>query len=110
MANLVDRCEFAPKRFWAGEFPVVTDTGTAGEAISQYDMIMTATDGGVTTIKKATTEGIANVAGIALTAADVDEPVVYALTGEVFADAVGLNGIDAAAAKAALRKLSIFMK
>lgn len=112
MASLVEQREFTPKKFWAGEFPVVTDTGTAGEAISQYDLIMSVTDetSGAVTLEKATTAGIANVVGIALTAAAADEPVVYALTGEVFADAVGLNDIDAAAAKAALRKLSIFMK
>ena len=61
-------------------------------------------------IMKATTDGIANVEGIAVSAAAEGEPVVYILTGEVFTDAVGLNGIDPAAAKAACRKLSIFLK
>jgi len=51
------------------------------------------------------------VVGIAVSTADAaGDPVVYIMTGEVFADSVGLNGIDAAAAKAACRKLSIFLK
>ena len=27
MANLIERREYTPKRFYAGEFPVVTETG-----------------------------------------------------------------------------------
>lgn len=107
MANLIERREYAPKRFYAGEFPVVTETGTAGEAIALHDLVMSSDTG----IVKATTEGIANVVGIAVSEAEAkDDPVVYILTGEVFTDSVGLNGIDAAAAKAACRKLSIFLK
>ena len=44
MANLVEKREFTPKKFYAGEFPVVTDTGTAGKKVAQYDMIMSVTD------------------------------------------------------------------
>ena len=61
-------------------------------------------------VLKATKAGIANVAGIAISDAAIGEPVIYILTGEVFADVVKTNDIDAAEAKAALRKLSIFMK
>lgn len=61
-------------------------------------------------ILKATKEGIANVAGIAMHAAQVGEPVVYIMTGEVFADAINTNDMEADEAKAALRKLSIFLK
>lgn len=107
MANLIERREYTPKRFYAGEFPVVTETGTAGEAIALHDLVMSSETG----IVKATKTGIANVVGIAVSeAAAKDDPIVYILTGEVFADSVGLNGIDAAAAKAACRKLSIFLK
>ena len=107
MAELIERREYTPKRFYAGEFPVVTETGTAGGAIALYDLVMSSDTG----IVKATKAGIANVVGIAVSeAAAADDPVVYILTGEVFADSVGLNGIDAAAAKAACRKLSIFLK
>lgn len=111
MANLVEKRSFTPQKFYAGEFPVVRDTGTAGAAIAQYGMIMTVTDeeAGTVTLQPATTAGIANVVGIAITAAAKDEPVVYIMTGEVFADAVNMGDIDAAAAKAALRKLCIFL-
>lgn len=107
MANLIERREYTPKRFYAGEFPVVTETGTAGGTIALHDLVMSSDTG----IVKATTEGIANVVGIAVSAAEAEgDPVVYILTGEVFTDSVGLNGIDPAAAKAACRKLSIFLK
>ena len=60
---------------------------------------------------EATKAGIANVVGIAVSeAAAADDPVVYILTGEVFADSVGLDGITVDEAKAACRKLSIFLK
>ena len=112
MANLVEKREFTPKKFYAGEFPVVTDTRTAGKKVAQYDMIMSVTDdtSGAVTLEPATTAGIANVVGIAVNAAEADEPVVYIMTGEVFADAVNIGTVDTAAAKAALRKLSIFLK
>ncbi len=107
MADLIERREFNPTKFYAGEFPVVTETGTAGGAIALHDLVMSSDTG----VVKATTEGIANVVGIAVSAAAAEgDPVVYILTGEVFADSVGLNGIDPAAAKAACRKLCIFLK
>ena len=108
MANLIERREYTPKRFYAGEFPVVTETGTAGEAIALHDLVMSSETG----IVKATKTGIANVVGIAVSeAAAKDDPIVYILTGEVFADAVGIGStLTAAEAKAACRKLSIFLK
>lgn len=111
MANLVEKRNFTPQKFYAGEFPVVTETGTAGAVIAQHDMIMSVTDedSGAVTLQPATTAGIANVVGIAINAAAKDEPVVYIMTGQVFADAVNIGTIDAAAAKAALRKLCIFL-
>ena len=49
--------------------------------------------------------------GIAVSeAAAAGDPVVYIMTGEVFADSVGLDGITVDEAKAACRKLSIFLK
>lgn len=107
MADLIERRSYEPKRFYAGEFPVVTETDTAGEPIALHDLVMSSETG----IVKATTDGIANVVGIAVSTAEAkDDPVVYILTGEVFTDSVGLNGIDTAVAKAACRKLSIFLK
>lgn len=112
MANLVEKLgEYAPKRFFAGEFPVVRDTGTAGEAIAQYDLVMTDASGELMKAKATEEGGIENLAGIAVNDAAEGEPVVFIMTGEVFADAVGLDAtITVDAAKAALRKLSIFLK
>ena len=107
MADLIERREYTPKKFSAGEFPAVPETGTAGGAIALYDLVMSSDTG----IVKATKAGIANVVGIAVSeAAAADDPVVYILTGEVFADSVGLDGITVDEAKAACRKLSIFLK
>lgn len=108
MSNLAERLgEYSPKMVLAGEFPMLTETGTAGEAIGQWDIVMLDAAGSV---KKATTAGIDTVAGIAAVAAEKNDPVVYYMTGEFFTDAIGMNGIEAAAAKTALRKLSIFLR
>lgn len=107
MADLIERREYTPKKFYAGEFPVVNETGTAGGAIALHDLVMSSDAG----IVKATTEGIENVVGIAVSTAEAaGDPVVYIMTGEVFADSVGLDGITVDEAKAACRKLSIFLK
>ena len=108
MAELIERREYTPKRFYAGEFPAVPETGTAGGAIALHDLVMSSDTG----IVKATKEGSANVVGIAVSeAAAAGDPVVYIMTGEVFADAVGIDStLTAAEAKAACRKLSIFLK
>ena len=108
MAELIERREYTPKRFYAGEFPAVPETGTAGGAIALHDLVMSSDTG----IVKATKEGIANVVGIAVSeAAAAGDPVVYIMTGEVFADAVDIDStLTAAEAKAACRKLSIFLK
>ena len=108
MAELIERREYTPKRFYAGEFPAVPETGTAGGAIALHDLVMSSDTG----IVKATKTGIANVVGIAVSeAAATGDPVVYIMTGEVFADSVGIDSsMTAAEAKAACRKLSIFLK
>ena len=62
MSNLVENRIYSPAKFWAGEFPVVTESGKAAAAISQYDLIMSDGSGGLV---KATNEGIANLVGIA---------------------------------------------
>ena len=106
MAELIERRNYEPKKFYTGEFPVVTETGTAGGKIALHDLVMTSEAG----IVKATKEGIANVVGIAVSEAAAGDPVVYIMTGEVFADSVGINDMTAEEAKAACRKLSIFLK
>ena len=109
MSELVERLgEYSPKMVFAGEFPMLTDTGTAGEVVNQWDIIMLDTATG--NVKRATAAGIDTVVGIAAVAAAKNDPVVYYMTGEFFTDAIGMNGIDEATAKAALRKLSIFLR
>jgi len=107
VADLIERREYTPKKFYAGEFPAVPETGTAGGAIALHDLVMSSDAG----IVKATKEGIENVVGIAVSTAEAaGDPVVYIMNGEVFADSVGLDGITVDEAKAACRKLSIFLK
>lgn len=97
-----------PKNFFAGDFPIVPETGIAGAAIEEHTPVTTNDDGEIVPITSATT---AAVIGISAEAAAKDDPVVYYLTGEYFTDAVNIpNGVEVATLKAALRKLSIFLK
>ena len=79
MANLIERREYTPKRFYAGEFPVVTETGTAGGAIALYDLVMSSDTG----IVKATKAGIANVVGIAVPSPGTSIPMAMPTTTAV---------------------------
>ena len=109
MANYaVETRSTEPKNFFAGDFPIVPETGTAGAAIAKHTPVTVNNDGKIAPIAAATT---AAVIGISAEAAAEDDPVVYYMTGEFFADALNIpNGVDTAALKAALRKLSIFLK
>ena len=97
-----------PKNFFAGEFPTVRETGTAGAVIAEYTPVTTDGDGKFVPIAAGTKDA---VIGIAAAAAGKDEPVVYYMTGEFFADAINVPvGITIAEVKAACRKISIFLK
>ena len=97
-----------PKNFFAGEFPTVPETGTAGAVIAEYKPVTTGSDGKIVPIAAETKDA---VIGIAAAAAGKDEPVVYYMTGEFFADAINVPaGITIAEVKAACRKISIFLK
>ena len=97
-----------PKNFFAGEFPTVPEKGTAGAAIAEYTPATTDGDGKIIPIAAETKDA---VIGIAAAAAGKDEPVVYYMTGEFFADAINVPaGITIAEVKAACRKISIFLK
>ena len=97
-----------PKNFFAGEFPTVPETGTAGAASAEYTPVTTGGDGKIGPIAAETKDA---VIGIAAAAAGKDEPVVYYMTGEFFADAINVPaGITIAEVKAACRKISIFLK
>lgn len=103
-----------PKNFFAGEFPTVPETGTAGAAIAEYTPVTVDTDGNIVPIAAASgdTEATTDaVIGIAAAAAAKGEPIVYYMTGEFFADAINVpTGITIAEVKAACRKISIFLK
>ena len=103
-----------PKNFFAGEFPTVPESGTAGAAIAEYTPVTTDADGKIVPIAAASGDTAATidaVIGITAAAAAKDEPVMYYMTGEFFADAINLPaGITIAEVKAACRKISIFLK
>ena len=74
-----------PKNFFAGDFPTLTETGIAGAAL--------------------------DVVGITAAAAEAEEPAVYYMTGEFFAEALVLpDGVEMEALKDAFRKISIFLR
>lgn len=79
MADMIERREYSPKKFYAGEFPVVTETGTAGEAIAQYDLIGPGTNG-LVKVTAGEDGAIGEIAGIAVSAAAKNDPVVYILS------------------------------
>lgn len=90
-----------------GQFPIETETGTAGEAISRGDLVVNTA--GI--VEKATSDTLANVSGIAAHQAIKDIPVNYYATGEFFATGINLpDSVTLATAKAALAKLNIYLK
>jgi len=103
------------KNFFAGDFPTVPETGTAGVAIAEHTPVTVDTNGKIVPIAPAAGETtpatIDAVIGITAAAAGKDEPVVYYMTGEFLADAINVPaGITIAEVKAACRKISIFLK
>jgi hypothetical protein len=104
----IEERSYEPKNFFAGEFPTVPETGTAGAAIAERTPVTTDANGNIIAVAA---ETVANVIGISAMAAAASEPVVYYMTGEFFTDAINVpNGVDADALKAALRKISIFLR
>lgn len=104
----VEKREYEPKNFFAGDFDTLTETGTAGAAVAEYAPVMKDASGNIVTI---TSADKAKVVGIAAAAAAKDEPVVYYMTGEFFADALAMpTGVKAEDIKDDLRKLSIFLR
>lgn len=100
-----DECKAV--NFFAGEFPVTTDVGTALVDIPQYAPVAEG-ENGITVI---TAETLDNLMGISADSAGEDEPVVFYMTGEYFADALDVpEGISIEELKKAFRKKSIFLK
>ena len=97
-----------PKNFFAGDFPTLPESGTAGENRAEHMPVAKDEDGNIVAV---TAETIEKAVGITAEAAERDEPVVYYMTGEFFADAIELpDGVKIEALKDSLRKLSIFLR
>lgn len=100
-----------PKNFFAGDFPTLTESGTAGESLEEYTPVTKNTDGSIIAVSAPAEGKEMVVIGITAAAAEKDEPVVYYMTGEFFADALNLpTGVTIEAVKDALRKISIFLR
>lgn len=100
---------YTPKMVHAGEYPVVTDSGTvaAGETIVELMPVELGADG---KLKAITAETITNVYGLAAENAEEGEELVIYLTGQFFGDSIEVPaGITAANLKAPFRKLGIFL-
>ena len=100
---------YTPKMVHAGDFPVVTDSGTVaeGETIIELMPVVLGTDG---KIKAVTAETVADVYGLAAENAEEGEEVVIYLTGQFFGDSIEVPaGKTAADFKAPFRKLGIFL-
>ena len=114
----VEKREYEPKNIFAGDFPTLTETGTAGAKLAAYTPVTINSDGDVVAVVPASGSGstavtstIDDVVGITAAATDNDTPVVYFMTGEFFADAINLpTGVTIDALKPALRKKSIFLR
>lgn len=100
---------YSPKMIHAGDYPVVTDSGTVadGNTILELMPVTLDTDG---KIKAVTAETVAEVYGLAAENAEEKEEVVIYLTGQFFGDSIEVPaGKTAADFKAPFRKLGIFL-
>ena len=104
----ITKTAFTPDNFFAGDFPIVTDFGEikTGATVRARAPIVKGAEG----IEEATAATLENVIGITAAEPSGNE-VVYYLTGEFFTQALTIpTGITPDALKAALRKVSIFLK
>ncbi len=107
-----------PVNFFAGDFPTVTDEGTAGEALEAHTPVTKNEDGKIVAVVAASGSGddanpgtVDAVIGITAEPVENNEPVVYYLTGEFFAEAINLpKDVEIETLKDSLRKLSIFLR
>lgn len=97
-----------PKNFFAGDFPTLPETGTAGEKLAEHTPVTVNEAREIVAVAAETT---GDVVGVTAEAAEKGEPVVYYMTGEFFADALNLpEGVAIEDIKNSLRKLSIFLR
>lgn len=96
------------KNFFAGDFPTLTETGTAGEDLAEHMPVAKNDEGNIVAVTAATAK---SVVGITAAEAAGGDPVVYYLTGEYFEEGLNLpKDVTADMLKEALRKLSIFLR
>lgn len=100
---------YTPNMVHAGDYPVVTDSGTVatGETIVELMPVSLGTDG---KLKAITSADIVDVYGLAAESKEAGEELVIYLTGQFFGDAIEVPaGTTAADFKAPFRKLGIFL-
>ncbi len=100
--------ENTPVNLFAGEFPVVTQTGKVktSSTVRKHTPVICTAEG----ISEATTGGLTDLYGIAADDS-TDGGVVCYLTGEFFASALTLpESVTVEVLKPAFRKLGIFLK
>lgn len=99
-----------PKNFFAGDFPTLPETGIAGAALEECMPVAKDADGKIVPVTAPAEGKEIDVVGIAA-AAEADEPAVYYMTGEFFAEALVLpEGVEIEELKDAFRKISIFLR
>ncbi len=100
---------YTPKMIHAGDYPVVTDSGTVADNNTVLELmpVTLGTDGKLAAV---TADAIADVYGLAAQEAEAGEEAVIYLTGQFFGDALALpEGTTPADFKAPFRKLGIFL-
>lgn len=100
---------YIPKRVHAGDYPVVTDSGTVaeGEIITELTPVTLDTNG---KIKAVTADTITNVYGLAAEDAKAGQEIVLYLTGQFFGESINApSGSSVSDLKEPLRKLGIFL-
>ena len=103
----IQTSKYEPKNFFAGDFPTLTESGTAGAKLAEHTPVAKGADGKIIAV---TAETAADVVGITAAEAEAEEPVVYYMTGEFFEEALSLpEGVTVEDIKEPLRKVSIFL-
>ena len=100
---------YVPKRVHAGDYPVVTDSGTVaeGEIITELTPVTLDTNG---KIKAATADTITSVYGLAAEDAIAGQEIVLYLTGQFFGESINVpSGSSVSDFKEPFRKLGIFL-
>lgn len=101
---------YKPKMVHAGDYPVVTGTGTVadGSTIPGLMPVVLGADGKLSPVTAST---VTDVYGIAADGAEAGEEMVIYLTGQFFGDALELpEDVTALGLKAPLRKIGIFLE